>query len=213
MDVNKKRSMTPRWFLSLATRNNTKKSAEVFIAEYRNWMEMGELASQLSPILNKIDSEEISPTPGLEAIKNVVMGHIIASGIAKAEESINKSGSGVRNDKPYIAQIFDATGLEVFTLSDKEECLRASFEHPQEADRWCQRRLNEGEPNWYGEVTWTKIQTKNGTPMVTRVERDAAIAALITRKRTPYMHYNKAGAGPLKPRMRVSPTMAKFSRG
>lgn len=208
-EIKKTREMTPRMFLNLAIKN-TKYSSDGFIAAYRSFLETGELAAQVSPILAKIDSKEVLPTPGLEAIKNIVFSHVLS----KLEDTIKPIKSD-RIEKAYIATIFTSEGTVATTLDEnkEEKELSSSFEHSQEAERWCQRKLYEGAPDWHGEITWTKIHTRSGIPMVTRVERASAIYALTPRKRSPFMHYNKAGSGPLGPQMKVGQTHANFSHG
>lgn len=208
----KKKVMTPKWFLSLATRSGIK-SAEAFLAAHRDWLENGELAKEVSPILVQIDSKEVFPSPGLNAIMHVALGHVMASTIAKAEEQLNQVSSP-KTDKPYVGVIYNANGTVATVINDKKEEreLRAGFNHPQEADRWCQRRLSEGSAGQFGLVTWTKVLTKAGTPMTTRHDRDDAIRALIPKKRTPYMHQNRSN-GQLKNRMSVGQTHVRFSQG
>jgi len=206
--------MTPKWFLSLASRNGSK-SAENFLATHRNWLENSVLASEVAPILAQIDSRNLFPTPGLDAILHVVLGYMMTEDLIKAQGQLKRS-SEVKTDKPYVARIMTSEGQPVTVLDEKKnpKHLHASFEHLQEADRWCQRRLNEGTEGWYGEITWTKVITKSGTPMVTKVNRNDAIQALSTKTKSPFMHYNKVGGGGrLSNRMSVGQTHVRFSRG
>lgn len=209
----KTRKMSPRWFLSLATKSGIK-SAEAFLVSHREWLENGEMASAVAPILVKIDSKEVFPTPGLDAIMRIALDHVMADDLSNAEGTSNRS-SEPKTEKPYVAVIMTASGQVATVLDEKKEPkeLRASFEHPQDAERWCQRRLNEGSSSWHGEITWTKIQTRSGSPMVTLVERNDAIKALAPAKRSPFMHQNKSGGGSLKNKMTAHPTQVRFSRG
>lgn len=209
------RKMSAKWFLSLATGGKKSVSAEAFIAAHRSWLETGELAAQVAPILIQIDDKEIFPTPGLDAIKMIALGHLMAENISKAEEQLNKV-SEPRTEKPYVGCIMTSEGKIAMILDEKKEQheLRSSFEHPQEAERWCQRRLNESATDWYGEVIWTKILTKDKKPMVTKIRRDDAIKAIIPKTKSPLMHYNKVGGGGrLSNRMSVGQTHVRFSRG
>lgn len=213
-NTSKTRQMTPKWFLSLANRSGTKSAAN-FLASHRNWLENSVLAAEVAPILAQIDSKELYPTPGLEAILHVALAHIMSKDLTKANKQLNSSVE-LKTTKPYVAVIMTLEGEVASVLDDKKESkyLRASFDHLQEADRWCQRRLNEGAVGWYGEITWTKVIAKSGIPMVTRVERNDAIRLLSPRSKTPFMHYNKVGGGGrLSNRMSVGQTHVRFSRG
>src|SRR5277367_643076 len=147
------RKMTAKGFLA---KTNTKaaNSAGAFLAQYREWLTTGELADMASPILRKMDDKELMPTPALKLIAHAVMAHIIAVDQNKAEVAIEKAAEPSK-PKPWMAQIQNAEG-EVCTklnTDGEEEELVKGFEHPQEADRWVDRRLFEGKPGWYGVVS------------------------------------------------------------
>lgn len=206
------RKMTAKWFLSLAARGGTK-SASAFLAAHREWLETGELADEAAPVLLSIDTKETLPTPGLEVIMKAALNHVMAQDQLKVENQINRPPREYKIDKPYVAIVYNQDGTVATTKvdgNDKELC--SGFDHPQEADRWCQRRLNEGGTGQYAEVTWAKVLGKSGSPMVTRHERDSAIKAMAPRTRSPYMHTNRSN-GSLKSRMSVGQTQVRFSRG
>ncbi len=207
--------MTPRKFLSLAVKN-TKKSAEAFLASYRSFLETGELAEKVSPILLQMNAGDILPTPGFEAIKNVTLAHIIAQDASRAEASLEESQNhSTKSSKPYVAVIMTAEGVVATVLDDKKEekALRAHFDHIQEAERWCQRRLNENVDDWHGEVSWLKCLTKAGVPMVTKITRAEAVYALREVHKSPFMHYNKSGGSLSKQKMKVKAKHTSFSQG
>src|SRR6476660_953615 len=74
--------ISPKMFLHKASQA---KSAIAFIAAYREWMETGQIASALSPILARIDNKELFPTPGLLEIRNAVLVHHLTAEVQKAE--------------------------------------------------------------------------------------------------------------------------------
>jgi hypothetical protein len=204
--------MTPKWFLSLAARGGIK-SATAFLATHREWLETGELADEAAPVLLSIDAKETLPTPGLETIMKAALHHVMAQDTLKVEEQINRPPREYKNDKPYQGVVYNQDGTIATTKVDgNDKELRSGFDHSQEADRWCQRRLSECYSGQYAEVIWTKVIGKNGKPMVTRHERESAIKAMIPRTRSPYMHTNRA-SGSLKSRMSVGQTQVRFSRG
>jgi len=210
--VSDKKRMTAKWFLSLAARGGIK-SATAFLATHREWLESGELADEAAPVLLSIDAKETLPTPGLEAIMKAALNHVMAQDTLKVETQINRPPREYKSDKPYQAAVYNQDGtIATVKVDGEDKELRSGFDHPQEADRWCQRRLSDGRNGQYAEVIWVKVIGKSGKPLVTRHERDSAIKALNPRAKSPYMHTNRAG-GSLKPRMSVGQTQVRFSRG
>src|SRR5271166_4917515 len=146
------RQMTPKGFLAkLSTK--AANSAAGFILAHRQWLTTGELASVTSPILAKLDTKELLPTPALKELGQAVMNHIIVQDQRRAEASMEgaqQSGT----TKPWVATIYDSKGLICTKLNSdgEEEELVKGFDHPQEADRWVDRRLYDGASDWHGEV-------------------------------------------------------------
>lgn len=212
MSEKKERNMSPRGFLHKAEQA---KSAIALIAAQRTWLESGELCHVTSPILAKIDAGELLPTPGLEHIKQAVTCCVMQAAIRKGEEASARLQSGAESSKPYAGVIYSAPGVIAIKLNEKKEEveLKENFDSPQAAERWVNRRLDDGESGWFGEVIWKNIILKSGLPMITRVERNLAIAAVQTKKKSAYHKTLKVGAGPLGPRMKVSQTRSSFSRG
>ena len=192
MAITKK--MTPKGFLK---KLNSKAAASAlgFLAAYRDYLTSGELADTLRPIIKRIDNGALLPTPALSEIRQAVMDHILAVEIAKAEKAIAKAnapgGTGSAS-KPFQAVILDVAGRVQTYINAQGEVkeYRQNFRLPQEAERWVDRRLVDGAPNWHGEVM------HNGAPWDT-IERDQSMARLLKR--------------PLHPFMKKSPTPGKLS--
>lgn len=186
--------MTPKGFLKKLN-SKAALSALGFLAAHREYLTSGELADILRPIVEKVDNGALLPTPALSQIRQAVMDHILAAEVAKAEKAIEKAnapgGTGSAS-KPFQAVILDVAG-RVQTYIDsqgKEKEYRQNFNLPQEAERWVDRRLVDGAPNWHGEVM------HNGAPWDT-IERDQSMARLFKR--------------PLSPVMKKPPTPGKLS--
>ena len=176
------RKMTPKGFLHKAT-TKAANNATAFLAAHRQWLETGELAPLTSPILRKLDERDMMPTPALEEIKNVVLCHFLAQETKKAEDQMAKA-SEPKVQKAYIATIYDAKGnvATVLTEEKEEKELRQSFDMAQDAERWCDRRLFDGAPDWHGTVESTK-----GLPPI-HVLREDAIARILKQPKGPAVH-------------------------
>lgn len=116
----------------------------------------------------------------------------------------------------WIATIFTAQGRVATRINAKgdEEDLIKGFNLSQEADRWCARRLFEGEPDWYAEVASTRMTNSQGLPFKTRVSRSDAFAQILKTPTGPVCQ------APPKPTGRLSfgvkngkTTRVEFSRG
>ena len=148
--------MTPKGFLHKTT-TKAAGSASAFLLTHREWLTSGELASVVSPILAKVDSQELMPTPALQEIKAAVLNHMIADDARKAEAAMEKAqDSGTK--KNHIASVYDAHGvLCTRTKPDgDEEDLVKGFDLPQDAMRWIDRRLFDGPPGCYATLDHTK---------------------------------------------------------
>ena len=163
MSKTKERQMTPKGFLHKTT-TKAAASASAFLTAHRSFLETGELAPLTSPILRKLDDRELMPTPALEAIKAVVLGHILAKETHKAEERLAGGDMGGRTPKNWLATIYNKDGNICTRLKEdgKEVALQQEFDAPQEADRWTDRRLFDGEADWFGVVSHTTKTDKNG---------------------------------------------------
>jgi len=206
--------MTPKRFLRLL---NGAKSAIGFLAAHRDYLATGELADITSPILAKVEDKAIMPTPALQEIQAVVWAHCMAADMAKAEASILKSNTSKGSTKellPFEARIVDPAGNVQFrtTESGDEVELIQTFNMPQDAERWVHRQLFNGAPNWTGEVTWAHCPEKLVDFKVRKIARETAIEVTLRKGPGPVMHKTAASGG-LTSKIKVKPTVTKFSRG
>lgn len=203
------KKMSAKWFVSLASRSAVPASA--LISAHREWLENGELASETSSILEKLDAG-VSPNLSLESLCAVAADHMLrqieAAGLAEKEPAS-------RSFKPYQAVIRDSLGNVVLTqVNGKEKELRAGFDSLQFAERWTQRRLSEvNDKTWTADITCVKCLNKLGQPIVFTTSRDAAIKALAPKKKSPLMRERKGSGGFSNSKVSVHPTRAQFSRG
>lgn len=204
--MTKQKVMSPKGFLAKATRPNV--SAAAFLAAHRDYMTTGELASILSPVLHKVDTGELLPTPALNVIATAVMGHIIASDIQKLDDKVNNPPEAAK-PKPWITTIYNAAGVIQTRINPKGEVedLVKGFEMGQEADRWADRRLFEGASDWYAEVANAKVNLMN------RVERSEAIARILKQPKGPSIHQKAATTKSLGFGVRAKQDRSSFSRG
>lgn len=197
--------MSPKMFLHRASQA---KSAIAFIGQYREWMVSGELASVVNPILAKIDTKELFPTPGLREIQNAVLAHHLASQVRQAEEKITKRevvANVPSNDKNYIARVFDAAGNEM----DADD-----VKFDTDGIRWCDRRLIKMEPGAYGEVSHLIMTDRDGNPLTITVHRDESMGRLLKEKKGPVVR--RTGSGLNKPHVwpaKCKQTRSSFSHG
>lgn len=215
MSIDKKeRKMTAKGFLHKATTQGAK-SAEGFIAAHRVWLETGELAQFTSPILAKLDAKEVYPTPALQALTAVVLGHMLAENVAKAEASLD--GGGSVTAKAWTATIFNAKG-EIQTRKNEntgeDKDLVQNFDSSSDADRWCDRRLFDGESDWFGTVTSNKMTGKDGQPISTVILRQDAIARILAQPKGPACRKTGGSTSKLSFGMKAAvTTRASFSHG
>lgn len=213
------RKMSAKGFLHKTT-TKAAASAAAFIAQHREWLETGELASLTSPILRKLDDKEILPTPALNAIKDVVVGHMIASEIRKGEEAMaRREEQGNAKPKNWTATIYNAKGevVSVSRINDegKEEIkdLTQSFDQSQEADRWTDRRLVEGAPDWYGVVQHSTLTNKDGEPLTCIILRGDALARVLRAPKGPAMRKTGGSTSRMSFGVKAQQDRAHFSRG
>jgi hypothetical protein len=206
------RKMTSKMFLN---RSNGKVSATAFLAQHRVFLETGDLAEYTSPILRQIDAREILPTPGLQAIKAVVLSHHLAVESRKAETAMEKAATEPGTRKSYLATILDSEGNVCTRINDKgaEVDLRESFDMGSDAERWCDRRLFDGASDWFGMVEMTKIHNSDGEPLTTIIMRQDAIARILKIKKGPVSKSKPKSTGSLSFGVKVSNSVAKFSHG
>lgn len=196
------KQMTPKGFFK---KLNSKAAASAlgFIAAHREYLLNGDLAELTKPILDRLDSGELFPTPAISKLKQVVASHIINMEKAKADKAIERA-SRVSNRiaKAFEAVILDNAGRIV--LDDEGKDLHKTFDKPQDAERWVDRRLFDN-PNTYGEVL------HNGAPWET-IQRDDSIARLLKRPKTPFMKKSPT-PGKLSGQIKIRAKNQSFSRG
>lgn len=184
-ETKKPRIMTAKGFLHKTT-TKAASSAGGFIAQYRDWLETGELAAVTSPILLKVDQGVLFPTPALEMIKEVVMMHHMASEIRKGEEAMARKAEGP-TPKNWTATIYNAKGevqTKINSNGETEELVKG-FEKGHDADRWVDRRLFEGATDWFGVVAHSTMTTSAGDPIATTIMRDDSIARILKTPKGP----------------------------
>lgn len=201
MSEKKERKMTPKMFLHRA---NGKISAQAFLAQHREFLCTGELALFTSPILAKVDSQELLPTPGLDEIKRIVLSHHLTEETRKAEAAMSKAQEGGGSRKPYLGEIRSKDGLILH---------EQAFNTPQECEGWLDRRLFEGEPECFGICTAQYLLDKHGDPMTIVILRQDAIARILKKGKTPIMKSKPKSTNSLGFGVKVSQSVARFSRG
>lgn len=207
------RKMTEKGFLHKCT-TKAAASAGAFIEAHRQFLKTGSLATVTEPILAKIDSKELMPTPGLQEIRDVVFAHMMAKEIERAEESLERTNEP-RIPKNWCAAIYDKNGSPLTKLKGEKEIeLVEEFDHPQDADRWVDRRLVDGEPGCFGVVHHTTLVGKNGDLISSTILRGDAFARVFQKKRQPVLDKPKStGGGGLGFRPKAQQSTAKFSHG
>jgi len=195
------RSMSPKGFLHKAN-GKAANSALAFLATHREWLTTGELAATTSPILAKIDSGDLLPTPGLNVIKEVVLAHHLANEIRKGEDAMARAEeqeAGGGKSKPYLATVYDKDGEIPQVYVEKEDPetgavtgewkdLQQGFDLPQRAQGWLDRKLYDGAPDWRGEIASTYMTGSDGLPMVEHVTRLDSMARIDHRVKGPVCH-------------------------
>ncbi len=183
--MSKPRNMTAKGFLH---KSGGKVSAAGFLAEYRNWLLNGDFAQVSSPILAKLDSGEILPTPALDEIRQAVFSHHLRLEALKAEKKLLESTAGEAPSKPWNVRVYTAKG-EIATRNNpttgEVEDLDQDFDTASAADRWADRRLFEGESDNYAVVSSNALYRSDGDPISTVVLRADAIARILKQPKGP----------------------------
>lgn len=208
MATTKERKMTPQGFLA---KTNTKaaNSALAFLAQYREYLVKGEVASKTSGIIAKVDAGELMPTPALVEIQYAVMTHIIESDLKKMEAVSEQVGPrGTR--KPWRTTIYNADGVVQSRVNSKgeDEELIKGFDLGQRANEWADRRLFEGASDWYAMVEHTTLAN-----VFTRIERADSIARIMKQPKGPAIQQKGKSTKALGFGVKVKETRVTFSRG
>lgn len=195
-------------------------SAAGFLESYRDYLLTGEVAYVTKPIIEKLESGQIMPTPALGEVKAAVLAHILEVERIKAEEALEKKTAKtekpgrVAKKAPFEACIYDAsTGKIATRIKDNGEVedLIKGFDLPQQAERWCDRRLFEGCPSWYGTVTHVTAKFPEHAKDI--INRDDSIARILSKGRGPVTKSPKFGGGSLSWGVKARESIAKFSKG
>lgn len=213
------RKMTVKGFLHKSTQKAAA-SAKGFIDAHRAWLETGDLAEVTSPILRMLDEGQVFPTPALDLIKEAVLTHHLRSETKKAETRLAEGQEGsvgeTKTSKPWIARVFDKDGNLVITANTKGDMveLEQAFLLSSDADRWCDRRLFEGAPDWFAVVQHTSItRAIDGEPLTTVIMRQDAIARILKKPVSAAVKKTGSRDGKLSFGVKVSQSRAVFSHG
>lgn len=211
----KERVMTPKGFLHKTT-TKAAASATAFLSQYREWLTTGEVAIVTAPILAKLDSKELMPTPALSEIINAVYTHMVVSEIRKGEEAMAKREAGPQSKpKNWIATVYDKNGNVATRVNPKGEVeeLTKSFDMGQDADRWADRRLVEGEPDCIAVIQHATILNRHGEPLSQTVLRGDAMARAFKVAGGPVMRKTGGTTSSLSFRPKAHNDVSKFSHG
>lgn len=182
-ETKKPRAMTVKGFLHKANGNS---APLAFLAAHRAWLETGELAAVTSPILAKLDSKELLPTPAKEAIMAAVFNHQLAQDLESSKATLahpakvkgEKGARAAREEKPHTVVIYTAEGnVATREVLDEETGaidvvdLIGGFDMIQDAQGWTDRRLEEN-PGCHGIITSHKLRRADGSVWTEKVERD-----------------------------------------
>ncbi len=205
----KERKMTPKGFLA-KTQTKAANSAIAFLAQYREYLTTGEVAEATSPIVAKVDSGELLPTPALREIQYAVMTHIIKADEKKLEQSATGGGGKTGTRKSWRATVYDAAGnVATRVKADGEvEDLIKGFDLSQDADRWCDRRLFDGTHGWYAEVEHTIIPN-----IKARIDRADAVARILKKPKGPTVAVRGKSTKTLGFGVKAKESRSSFSRG
>lgn len=205
------RKMTPKGFLS---KLSSAKSAIGFLAAHREYLTTGELATLTSPIVRMVDERQLMPTPALAEIQAVVFRHVMEADLRKAEKSLVPS-IGNKEPKAFIATIRDAEGRVQWAKTESGEDIELSkeFDMPQDAERWCDRKLFDGAPDWHGEILWTKCPEKLADFKVRQVAREDSMARILRQPGSMATRTVKVGGNGLGFGVKVRNDVSKFSHG
>lgn len=209
------RKMTPKGFLHKAG-GKAAIAADSFLDAHRAWLETGELALFTTPILLKVDSRELMPTPALEQIKEVVLAHHLAEEIRISKEKMDRADEPTKTSKSYVATIYDSkTGEVVQEQNDKGKLvdLKQSFDDGTRAEGWTDRRLFDGAVSWFGVVESTKLFRTDGTAFAATILRNDSIARILRKPKAPVLKAQKKSGGRLSFGVKCKESKSSFSRG
>ena len=156
----KVRVMTAKQFLNYSNKGKALASASGFLQAHREWLETGELADAVLPLLDKhdddkeealavgVDTESLAKVT-LADIQQAAVDHILAAALTPKERAvrITKAKEKVAKEpklpKAWIVTIYnskDEVQIRVSANGDEEEMIKG-FDSSSEGDRWADRRL------------------------------------------------------------------------
>ena len=198
--------MTPKMFLHRST-SKAAYSAAGFIAQYREYLSTGELAERTNPIIEKLDAGELLPTPALHEIRNAVMLHLLEASNKKVEQVVQPKIE-IKNSG-WLVTVYNKNGTVAIRIKDngEEETLIKSFDMNHQAERWCDRRLFDCEPDSYAEVINSEMNISF------KIERGDAIARILKKKTGPSVVVKGINTKTLGWQAKAKQDRASFSRG
>lgn len=206
-EVKKERKMTEKGFLHKS--GSSKVSAIAFLAAHREYLTNGTIGQMVSPIIAKVDSQELMPTPALTQIRKLVLNHLVAREILEAERKMNAPPGTRKSTKPYRATVYTKDGDIAIKVNDEgeEKDLVQGFDDAVTAEGWIDRRLVEGENGWFGQIV------NETTAYTTNVDRDDSFARVYKRPKKPVMHRQAKSTGSLSFGVKVHNDHFHVSKG
>jgi hypothetical protein len=182
-------AMTSKGFLAKLINPKNKASAKGFLAAYREYLVTGEVSSKTRTIIGAYSAGDIDANTCFDQVAKAVFEHVKLTDEEKAKKSQERTSQKKDNSEnvTFMALIFDAkTGNVATRVKDNGETedLEKTFELPQDAERWCDRRLFDGSPSWYGEI-W------HFGKLWSIVERADSIARTLKRPKMPSLKPHK----------------------
>lgn len=150
--------VTPKSFIN---KFSGKVSALAYIQAHKAWLETGELSEVASPIINKLELGEILPSPALSELFRLALMHT-------GEKENQKAPSG------YTVRIVDQAGNLQF--DDNGDPLEKGCDMYSQAERWADRRLFDGSPDWHATITHISIAALNS-----EISRQESVARTLKR--------------------------------
>lgn len=198
--------MTLKGFLH---RSKGKVSSIAFLSQHKEWLLSSEVKDLISPIFSTIDNGELMPTLALNNIRQVIYDHMI---VRKNEEFKNLEDKNRRKyfakkEGKFVVTIFDAQKKVVLEKKPTGWFeLVKSFELPQDAQRWADRKLinNVG---CFGEI-------QSYGKMYEIIEREGSLFRILrTVKKTVYKRLSKNNTNRLSFGVKACQKTTKFSTG
>jgi len=198
--------LTPKSFLRKAS---AAKSAIGFFAQYREYITTGELAPLLSPILAKVESKQVLPTPALNELGQAILSHILAIEVARSEQKNDGHSRGTSKPKNWTVSILNSKD-EIqtrFNLKGEEEELVKGFDKVSEGDRWADIRLVECASDCYARVNHSSMKVD------TIITREDAMARIFRKPKSAICAHRSQTTSSLSFRPHAKESKASFSRG